>query len=393
MSKSLILFLALASSRLMTTTSIVEHGVSDRVVLRDGTVVLGQIFPSPSSRVELIVCRSWAEAHLPEQLARWIERDLPNRTRAIAERIERLRQWRQERRPPGVAGPDPIGTWIEAELTRLEDPLALSRFPLIVVSFPRGEVSRIESRPEAQRRMLRQGWRARFLEVETMPEAQLRAGLEDRGFAPVENDPAPIDDLLPIPLELDRRWLARRASTEVLTDPDLRLIRFGELVLPDPGSGGAIDQIQMTRAVGNLLGSLLGNGPMVDPARTYLDAIEASGRVGVVVTQLMMTPEFDRVVVESTLLIRTGVGRWEVGTRRQAEVRTADLPPEAGRPLGDDPQVRAVIELLQGFGLGRVDAEGQRLSLAVGAATQKALEEARSALEADLRSVAFRIGL
>jgi hypothetical protein len=72
-------------------------------------------------------------------------------------------------------------------------------------------------------------------------------------------------------------------------------------------------------------------------------------------------------------------------------VRPGDLPADAGRPLAQDPQVRAAFELMQGLGLGRVDAEARGLALGVGAAAQHALERARSALEADLRAVALRL--
>jgi hypothetical protein len=250
---------------------------------------------------------------------------------------------------------------------------------------------RIDLQPEHRRRMLRQGWRAGFDQVETMPEGQLRAGLQDRGFALGAIDAATIDDLLPVPVERERRWLARRASTEALTDPDLRFIRFGDLVLPDPGSDGALDQTQMAGAVGSLLENLLGNGPRIDPMKPHLDRIEESGRIGVVVTVLETSPDFDRVAVEAILLIRTAPGRWETGTRRRAEIRPADLPANAGQQLANDPQVRAAVQMLQGLGLGPVDPQAQQLSLAVGAATQRALGQARSALEADLRSVALRV--
>lgn len=386
------LMLVLALAERQSNRLRAEDAVADRLILRDDTELLGQIVPaSPrSGRVEIIVRRSWIEVHFPDQAERWAARDRPNRLRAISQRVDRLRQWQQDRRAFAIGGQDPIAEGIEAELQRLANPDLPDQSPLMVIGFPRGEVARVVPQPESRRRMLRQGWRAGFEDVESMPEDRLASGLRDRGFAAGEIDPAPIDDLLPVPLEDDRRWLSRRASTEVLTDPGLHLIRFGDLVLPEPSPGMDADPGQMIGAVGGLLDGLLGGGPVTDPMRPHLDRIESSGRVGVVVTRLETSPGFDRVAVEAAVLIRTAPGRWEPASRRRAEVRPADLPADAGRPLAEDPQVRAAFGMLQGLGLGQVDPGAQRMSLAVGAASQRALAEARSALENDLRSVAIR---
>lgn len=385
------LFLALAPIQGPLTPDDAGDRVADRVVLRDGTILLGQVRPGPSAEVEVVVRRSWVEEHLPDRAEAWSDRDRRARRQAQEARVRRLGQWRLERRVADEGRADPIRSWIDAELSRLDRPEDEQPFPLMVVSVPRREVASIDEQPEHRRRMLRQGWRAGFEAVESMTEDRLRAGLQDRGFAQGASDPAPIDDLLPVPAERDRRWLARRASTEALTDADLRLIRFGDLVLPEPGPGKPLDPSQMADAVGNIAGQLLGDRPAVDPIKPYLDRIERSGRIGVVVTVLHLSPGFERVAVEAILLIRTGPGRWETGTRRRAEVRSADVPAQDGRRLAEDPQVQAAMRLLQGFGLGRSDPQAQQLGLAVGAATQLALNQARTALEADLNSVALRI--
>jgi hypothetical protein len=224
-----------------------------------------------------------------------------------------------------------------------------------------------------------------------MPMDRLRAGLQARGFALSDVDPAPIDDLLPTPVESDRRWLARRAATEVLNDTGLQFVRFGNLVMPDPGTGAAADQAQLAGVMGNVLGDLLGAPPTRDPLIPHLQRIEASGRVGVVVTGLEMSPGLDRVAVESMLLVRTGPSRWERAAWRRAEVRPTDLPADAGRDLAQDPQVRAAFGLLEGLGAGGADPRMKQLGLTVGAATQQSLSRARAALDLDLRSAALRL--
>ncbi|RUL86106.1 hypothetical protein TsocGM_16955 [Tautonia sociabilis] len=224
-----------------------------------------------------------------------------------------------------------------------------------------------------------------------MPVDRLQEGLQALGFALSAIDPAPIDDLLPIPVESDRRWLARRASTEVLIDPDLRFVRFGGLVLPDSGPAIEVDPAGLAQAVGGLVGNLLGEPGTTDPMRLALARIEGSGRVGAVVTQLELSPGFDRVAVEASLLVRTGPGRWERVAWRRGESRVAELPPGAGGDLARDPQVQTAFRMLEAIGIGRTDPRARRLSLSVGAATRIALDRARSALDADLQEAALRL--
>jgi hypothetical protein len=375
-----------------SSAALEEAGVTaaDRVVLQDGSILLGQVLLTRETRVEVVVRRSWAEKHLPDRFPEWEARDRQARERGRSDRIHRLQRWRDERRAP-TAGPDPIGKWLELQLQRLDGQVEGVSSPLMIISIDRRDVSQVDQHPEDSRRMLRQGWRAGFEDVESMPIDRLRAGLQARGFALSNIDLAPIDDLLPPPVESDRRWLARRASTEVLNDPDLQLIRFGNLVMPDPGSGAADNQAQLAGVVGNLVGDLLGASPATDPIIPHLQRIEASGRVGVVVTGLEISPGLDRVAVESMLLVCTGPSRWERAAWRRAEVQPSDLPVDAGQDLAQDPQVQAAFRLLEGLGTDGADPRMKRLGLAVGAATQQSLSQARSALDADLQAAALRL--
>ena len=362
---------------------------ADRIILRDGAAVLGQIVSMNPSRVTLIVHRGWASEHLPDLAERWERTEAPRSERARDDRLRRLRRWAADRRSAAIPGP--FDDRIDRAIARLEDPDGGEPAPLMTVALDRREVARFEEASEERRRMLRQGWRAGFEDVESMPVDRLRDGLEARGFALNGLDPALIDDLLPIPEETERRWLARRASTEVLDDPGLCLIRFGGLVLPDPGAGGlGADRVDPAM-LGEVIGGLLGGVGSGDPMAPHLRRFEADGRVGAVVTALEIAPDSSRVAVEAALLVRTGPDRWEVAARRRAEADSADVPPFDARRLADDPQVRSAIGLLEGLGLGAAGGDARRLSLGVGAAAEAALNRARSALEADLQSASLEL--
>ncbi|CAN5901668.1 hypothetical protein BH23PLA1_BH23PLA1_39910 [soil metagenome] len=377
-----------ALSFLLVLAVDLPESAADAVKLQDGRVVLGQLVrPATSNRVQLHVRRDWVETNLPDRFERWEQVERPYRLKAVAQRRERLEAWQQERRPVAEEGQDRIAPWLAREVERLRKVPEGDRPPLLMVGLDRREVASIVERSEDQRRWLRQGWRAGFEDVEAMPLDRLQAGLQARGFALGAIDPAPIDDLLPVPLESDRRWLARRASTEVLHESGLRFVRFQDLLFPEQMTGEA----PAAGALLSTLGQLFGDGPKPDPIASKGRDLEARGRVGMVVTQLEMAADFSTVRVESALHVRTGPGRWEVAARQSATVRPGDQPADAGAPLEADPQVQAAFRMFEGLGLGAVDPQTKRLSLDVGAATRRALQEAGSALPTNLESAALRV--
>ncbi len=374
----------------------IPDSAADALTLRDGQVVLGQRVKSSATnfnQVKIYVRRDWAETHLQDRFNRWEEIERPWRIKALEQRLQRLEAWQHDLQTVGngvAQAQDQLSAWLDRQIESLRrEPLA-NRPPLLMAVLDRREVAEILERSAAEKRMLRQAWRAGFEDAETMPVDRLQAGLQARGFALNAIDPAPIDDLLPLPLESDRRWLARRASTEVLQDPGLRFIQFQHLVLPEQQFQGEAPAI----AAGPLLstlGNLLGEGPRPDPLAEQRQRIEAQGRIGMVLTDLKISPDFSTLRVESALHVRTAPGRWEVAARRSATVRPGDLPADAGEPLAADPQVQAAFRMFEGFGLGPVDPQARQLSLKIGAATRLALRKASAALQTDLESAALRV--
>ncbi len=364
---------------------------ADRVTLRGGTTILGQVTSDANARrIDVIVRRGWLRSSYPEIAELSEAREAPLRRRARSERLQRLRDWERDRASDGNPV-DPIDAWIDQELERLSKPLDEDLPPLMVISFPKNQVLEIAQRPDDERRMLRQGWIAGFDDLETMSADLLKAGLEDRGLSTRGPNPVSIAHLLPTPLESDQRWLARRASTEVLHDSGLRLIRFGDLVLPDPESGQGMDQALMTNAIGGLLNDLLGGTEKGDPLLPHLQRVESRGKVGAMLTTLEMAPDYRRVSVLATLYVRVGPNRWLPAARRQAVVTEAEI--EAGEPqaIANDPQVVSVFEMVDALGLGNLDPGMKQRSLAVGAMTQQAIHEARSQLQGDLQTVEFSL--
>jgi len=365
---------------------------ADVVTLRDGSMVLGQVVESAArGTLTMLVRREWASANLPEANKRWRTAEQPTLRRALSQRKERLNAWRRERAdvvPPS----DPTLHWIDREIERLSKPEAEAHSVLMVVKLNRAGVVSIVRRPKANGRMLRQGWLSRFANVEAMPLDSLQDALEARGFLTQGKNEVSIDRLLPIPGETETQWLARRAATEVINDTGLRFLQTQGLVLPEgtPGQAAALDAAGS--AIQQLQSLLSDDRTPSDPLADRLREIASRGRAGALVTRLEISPDLSAVRVEAVLLARDRQARWMPVVTRSNSVRPETLEANAGQDLEQDPQVSTVFKVVESLGLGQVPEEVKQRSLKMGAATQKALGQTRTAFLKDLAALAFPVG-
>lgn len=363
-------------------------GVADVITLRDGQVALGLLEGAgPRARSTLLVRRDWARENLPDWFERWSSAEDTVRRRVADQRLQRLAAWKQERRP-SPAGSNPIGEWIDAELADLsrEDD---RRSPLMVVPLTRPDIKGVKQRPKAERDLLRLGWLAGLDAPEDLERDVLKQALEDRGYVTDGGATSDLQPMLPLEAESDRRWVGRRASTEVLHDEGLRFINYQGLLLPEPVPGQPVNIAAVSEALGGLVGSLE-RGSAGNWSQT-LRALADRGQVGAVLTRLDVSPDFSVVRVESTLWVRSGREGWNPYGSRQAAIRVDQIRPGAGANLAEDPQVKAAFGLLESFGLGTIAPEIKDRSLQVGEATRKALEAARSALFAELNGLSLPV--
>jgi hypothetical protein len=370
------------------------EGAAERITLRDGSVVMGLVTAStsgPRGAVEFLLRRDWAEKNFKGHLAQWDRSNVAATRRAAELRLKRLTDWRRERATaPGVGPDDRIIRWIDREMTRLANPEDVSRSTLMSVRLPHGEVRELSRRPAAVSRLLRLAWLGELPEPEAMSVDQLKGALEARGFAADaagKAPPASLDRLLPLVSESDATWLARRAATEISIDTGLRFLRFQDMVIPDTKAGEPpMNAMGLTTAISGLKRLLDPDQAQgqADPMVEKLQSVAARGRIGAVITRLVIAADMSGVTVDSTLWVRAGVDHWVPFGFRTATVRPDELRPEAGRDLAEDPQVQGAFRMVEMLGLGAIPQEYKERSLRIGAATQKALDAARSAFNQDL---------
>ncbi len=363
---------------------------AESVTLRDGKVILGQLVDSADRRGPLVmlVRREWAARNLPDRAAAWEKAEAPIVARAEAQRRDRLAAWRRDRLGQAAEG-DRISAWLERELARPVDRVGAgavtAKAPLMAVNLGRTEVRAIERRPRAAARMLRLGWLSGFTDVETMATADLAQALEGRGFAPDLETTVSVESLLPLRPETDAHWLARRAATELANDPGGRFLRYQGLLLPEPAAGEPPPAGATLEAAAATIKNLLGETP-VDPLPAKLRDLAARGRVGAVVTQMDLAADLATVTVRATVWVRIGRDQWTPALARAATANPDARPADAGANAGlaDDPQVKAAFGVIEGLGFGEIPAEFKQRSLNMGAATLRALGEARAGLDKEL---------
>jgi hypothetical protein len=373
------------------------ESAADRLTLHDGRSLLGlvtAVTPGPRGGVELVVRRGWAEKHLKDRLELW-DRAAARSTRlALTERQKRLAAWRTER-AAGAAGDDRILAWIDQELGRLSAPGGPPPSVLLAVRLARSDVRAMERRPAPNERLLRLAWLCRLPDPESTPLDDLKEALTTRGYTPeaaAKNAPASLDRLLrPVP-EPEQMWLARRAATEVTVDSDLRFVRFQDTVIPDTAGGQGLNGIGLNTALSELKRLLdVDQAGRSDPLLEKLKEVAARGRRGAVVTRLLIQEDLSAVSVESTLWVRVGADRWAAYGSKTATVRPDDLAADAGKPLADDPQVKGAFQIVEMLGLGSIAEDVKRRTLRIGAATERALEKARSAFNQDVSALALPV--
>ena len=213
--------------------------VADRVVLRDGKSLLGQLVESSTDGLLTIVARrDLVRKTLPNWAGAWEAAEKDAIAAALQQRHERLVAWRRDRPAESVPG-DRITTWLDRELSRNAG--TGTQPTLMAIRLDRDDISAIERRSDSAAQVLRAAWVLGLANPETMAPATLKELIAGRGMNLADDATIAIDRLLPPLLEREDHWLLRRAATEALNDNGLRFIGFGSNILPEPIPGQPLD--------------------------------------------------------------------------------------------------------------------------------------------------------
>ena len=251
----------------------------------------------------------------------------------------------------------------------------------VTLHVPAGGVTRLVRQTPRTRRIALHAAAAGLPRLERRTADDLADALYDAGVDPAapidlpgaaavtaadEVDPKPAD-AAPVygPREQsDREWAAREAVVESIHSDEFSFQGTGSKLIRTPAAGQPVN-------VQALLGEMAGGqyqdliAELTDPnynrrRRTQpresnaqaTTAAERAGRRGVRVTRVKPDLTTGRVTLASTFLARMPDGTWAPVWTATRTGSAADVDPDTERRIREDPQVKGVLRMAEGLGLG-----------------------------------------
>ena len=367
----------------------------DSVKLESGKRLYGFVLQQRPDRSLLFATdRNWLKQTHPSLLEEFSKLEGEKIKAASQQRVARIETWLAER-------PDDRGlvSFLDHELARSEDALKepLDQKKFIAVELTPTTYRELNIQPADRRKIAGLAFQHELESVTTSPVSQLKKRLIEAGVD-VESEAVELSQhVTSIVNESDKQWAARKAIVEHLLRKPIEFQGTGTTFIrnsdkPDPAA--LIAQL-MGSSVGSdpisQLGAELGLPEFKRPEakgdswwRASAKEAEKDGFRGFTIVRLEQNSFNPVVRVESYFFAMERPGVWFqvakfVGTANANEQNANHI-----KSIQDDPQVKSVLDTLQGLGLGNQTMIDQ--ALRHGAATQQALQDASGQLNAFISS-------
>ncbi|MFN0053743.1 MAG: hypothetical protein ACKV0T_16300 [Planctomycetales bacterium] len=380
--------LAVRSAAAQAPVPMTQLGV-DQVALKRGPKLLGTVLNrAADGTVELAVLREWLRATHARYYATCVDRERASREAALNKLRGRLADWIQQR-----AGDEELLFFLKKEDERLRKVLASGDAPrdadeseFLLLTIPTADVDRVFVQPVVRKQVAALAWRERLTDVEQRSVNNLQRELQKRNLDPAR-DKVDLSDRLPVREQSDAEWGARQALIEYQYRQPFdfqgtweAVVRTGVGAAPQGAGALLVDALKgpLTGALNDLLGE--GPSPKARPngeqwMQTASRQAESGSARGWRATRVAPDPVAQRVVVEARFVARLPSGTWETIWSHTETLDATKPNEELTKRIAHDPQVKQVLEIFQGAGLGTGEPQIQQ-ALRLGAATMQAQEAA-----------------
>ncbi len=304
-------------------------------------------------------------------------------------RLERIEAWLNQRSEDrGLAA------FLNHELQRIEGLTVedLDKKKFLTVDLPANRYRDLMHQPADRRQIAGLAYQYDLEMVAVTVVTQLKKQLVELG-ADIEVEKVDLSKHVVATLDDDRQWAARQAIVEHSLRAQIEFQGTGAVLIrrsAEPDLNAVVSQLVSGADPISQIGAELGL-PEFSKARTPTDwwrkateEAERDGFRGVSIIRMNQNALSDVVRVDAHFFAMHQPGNWFEVVQFQAEANAAEQTAEQTARLKDDPQVKAILDTLNGLGLG--DTALLDKSLRHGAAAQKAMQNASGQLNAFLTS-------
>lgn len=364
----------------------------DIVILHDQTKFYGVVTAQTDSEVTLVVERAWLEANWPDLYRdhREKEQDAVEENQSLL--ITRVDEWIAER--PDDAN---LKFFLEEEKEKagkvLQDFGASTRFTWM--TFPVSDVRRVVRQNDWQRKIALVAWKHNLVDVAQRTARSLAAELKQ---LQVDVEAADVDfsSDIPAPPQSDEQWALRKGIVEFQLREPLEFQGTGETFFRQGENINPLALVQQMMQQGSAsqiqqVGEELGlpefthrrrqaeQEPPKDWWKRQAEVADREGFRSFQITRLNQNLLRSDVSVDVVFLVKDHEDQWRAVHLATGRADADRQSAEDMEHLREDPQVKQVVELMEGLGLG---AQGQmERALRHGLATQSAMQMARDEMQ------------
>ena len=360
---------------------------ADVVFLNDKTTFYGVINEVTDSTVTLVVERQWLKTHHKKYFDLHQNAESKAAEKAETELIDRIEHWINER-------PDDVNLviFLEDEKLAATQRLANADFSdkrFTFLTFPRSDIRRVVLQKATQRQVALVAWQNDLPDVTTRTEEDLRTSLEKLS---VDIESAAVDfaDDIPGSPQSDHEWAMRKNIVEFVFLKSIEFQGMGDSFFrrgEKPGLKMLMTQLFGQSGFGGIqqIGEELGIPEFTRLEKPRADArpkdwwmkqariADDEGFRSFSITRLEQDSQSPVVKVDVFFVGKNEEDEWILVKTFQGSANADRQSEEDVKALLDDPQVKKVVEMAEGFGLG---AEAQlKKALRHGVATQSAMQQ------------------